>query len=176
MARLYQPPAFLEIECGGQIFGDIQARPAGELGRAPLPDGFPAFIPDGRITQHRPFDFFDFFDCFSKTGTSPALFRRELRDASCCASSTNNGVASVRRDISRSRFPDKQIPEYQWRMLTGRLPPSLSNPGCPFRLWQAGFQPGRSLPEPTCGKKFCPIPQLRARKSRTNPGKFQTAV
>jgi hypothetical protein len=37
-------------------------------------------------------------------------------------------------------------------MLTGRLPPSLSNPGCPFRLWQAGFQPGRSLPEPTCGK------------------------
>ena len=37
-------------------------------------------------------------------------------------------------------------------MLTGRLPPSLSNPGCPFRLWQAGFQQGRSLPEPTCGK------------------------
>jgi hypothetical protein len=35
-------------------------------------------------------------------------FRRELRDASCCASSTNNGVASVRRDISRSRFPDNR--------------------------------------------------------------------
>jgi hypothetical protein len=31
-------------------------------------------------------------------------FRHELRDASCCASSTNDGVASVRRDISRSRF------------------------------------------------------------------------
>jgi NAD(P)-dependent dehydrogenase (short-subunit alcohol dehydrogenase family) len=33
-------------------------------------------------------------------------FRRELRDASCGASSTNNPVASVRRDISRSRFPE----------------------------------------------------------------------
>jgi hypothetical protein len=36
-------------------------------------------------------------------------------------------------------------------MLTGRLPPSLSNPGCPFRLWQAGFQPGVDiqLPRPS---------------------------
>ena len=38
----------IEIECGGQIFGDIQAQPAGELGRAPLPGGFPAFVPDDR--------------------------------------------------------------------------------------------------------------------------------
>lgn len=38
----------IEIECGGQIFGDIQAQPAGELGRAPLPGGFAAFIPDDR--------------------------------------------------------------------------------------------------------------------------------
>ena len=35
-------------------------------------------------------------------------FRRELRGSSCCASSTNNPVASVRRDISRSRFPDNR--------------------------------------------------------------------
>ena len=27
----------IEIECGGQIFGDIQAEPAGELGKAHLP-------------------------------------------------------------------------------------------------------------------------------------------
>src|SRR6202040_2197065 len=39
---------------------------------------------------------------------SEVCARVELRDASCCASSTNNGVASVRRDISRSRFPDNR--------------------------------------------------------------------
>src|ERR1700751_5711174 len=38
----------IEIECGGQIFGDIQAQPAGELGKARLPGGFPAFVPDDR--------------------------------------------------------------------------------------------------------------------------------
>ena len=43
----------IEIECGGQIFGDIQAQPAGELGRAPpLPGGFAAFIPDDRSGIH----------------------------------------------------------------------------------------------------------------------------
>jgi cytoskeletal protein CcmA (bactofilin family) len=38
----------IEIECGGQIFGDIQTQPADELGKAPLPGGFPAFVPDDR--------------------------------------------------------------------------------------------------------------------------------
>src|SRR5947207_3062565 len=42
----------IEIECGGQIFGDIQAQPAGELGKAPLPDGFPAFVPDDQPGIH----------------------------------------------------------------------------------------------------------------------------
>src|SRR5260221_8343494 len=42
----------IEIECGGQIFGDIQAQPAGELGKAPLPGGFPAFAPDDRSDIH----------------------------------------------------------------------------------------------------------------------------
>src|SRR5246127_2778830 len=42
----------IEIECGGQIFGDIQAQPAGELGRAPSPDGFPAFVPNDRSGIH----------------------------------------------------------------------------------------------------------------------------
>jgi len=42
----------IEIECGGQIFGDIQAQPAGELGKAPLPGGFPAFAPDDRSGIH----------------------------------------------------------------------------------------------------------------------------
>jgi cytoskeletal protein CcmA (bactofilin family) len=42
----------IEIECGGQIFGDIQAQPASELGRAPLPGGFAAFIPDDRSGIH----------------------------------------------------------------------------------------------------------------------------
>ena len=42
----------IEIECGGQIFGDIQAQPAGELGKAPLPGGFAAFIPDDRSGIH----------------------------------------------------------------------------------------------------------------------------
>ncbi len=41
-----------QIECGGQIFGDIQAQPAGQLGKAPLPDGFPAFVPDDRPGIH----------------------------------------------------------------------------------------------------------------------------
>ena len=38
----------IEIECGGRIFGDIQAQPADELGKAPLLGGFPAFVPDDR--------------------------------------------------------------------------------------------------------------------------------
>ena len=38
----------IQIECGGQIFGDIQTQPADELGKAPLPGGFPAFVPDDR--------------------------------------------------------------------------------------------------------------------------------
>lgn len=42
----------IEIECGGQIFGDIQTQSAGELGRAPLPGGFPAFVPDDRSGIH----------------------------------------------------------------------------------------------------------------------------
>lgn len=56
----------IEIECGGQIFGDIQAQPAGKsakvaasadpasLGapRASTPGGFPAFVPDGRSGIH----------------------------------------------------------------------------------------------------------------------------
>jgi hypothetical protein len=42
----------IEIECGGQIFGDIQAQPAGELGKPPLPGGFPAFVPDDRSGIH----------------------------------------------------------------------------------------------------------------------------
>jgi len=41
----------IEIECG-QIFGDIQAQPAGELGKAPLPGWFPAFVPDDRSGIH----------------------------------------------------------------------------------------------------------------------------
>ena len=42
----------IEIEYGGQIFGDIQAQPAGELGRAPLRGGFAAFIRDDRSGIH----------------------------------------------------------------------------------------------------------------------------
>src|ERR1700722_5154320 len=42
----------IEIECGGQIFGDIQAQPAGELGGAPLRGGFAAFIRDDRSGIH----------------------------------------------------------------------------------------------------------------------------
>jgi len=42
----------IEIECGGQIFGDIQAQPAGQFGKAPLPDGFPVFVPDDRPGIH----------------------------------------------------------------------------------------------------------------------------
>ena len=42
----------IEIECGGQIFGDIHAQLAGQLGRAPLPGGFAAFIPDDRSGIH----------------------------------------------------------------------------------------------------------------------------
>jgi cytoskeletal protein CcmA (bactofilin family) len=38
----------IEIERGGQIFGDIQAQPAGELGKA----HFPAFVPDDRPGIH----------------------------------------------------------------------------------------------------------------------------
>ena len=38
----------IEIECGG----DIQAQPAGELGKAPLSGGFPAFAPDDRSGIH----------------------------------------------------------------------------------------------------------------------------
>jgi cytoskeletal protein CcmA (bactofilin family) len=33
----------IEIECGGQIFGDIQAQPAGELGKGSLAGRVPSF-------------------------------------------------------------------------------------------------------------------------------------
>src|ERR1700726_3346913 len=36
------PYGQIGIECGGQIFGDIQTQPADELGKAPLP-GVPSF-------------------------------------------------------------------------------------------------------------------------------------
>src|SRR6201984_698802 len=42
----------IEIECGGQIFANIQAQPIGELGKAPSPGGFPAFVPDDRSDIH----------------------------------------------------------------------------------------------------------------------------
>src|SRR5260370_33178940 len=33
----------IEIECDRQMLGDKQSQPAGEVGKAPLPGGFPAF-------------------------------------------------------------------------------------------------------------------------------------
>src|ERR1700692_3705058 len=42
----------IQIECGGQIFRDIQTPPADQLGKALLPGGFPAFVPDDRSGIH----------------------------------------------------------------------------------------------------------------------------
>jgi cytoskeletal protein CcmA (bactofilin family) len=42
----------IEMECGGQIFGDIQAQPTGELAKAHLPEEFRAFVPDDRPGIH----------------------------------------------------------------------------------------------------------------------------
>jgi cytoskeletal protein CcmA (bactofilin family) len=42
----------IEIECGGQIFGDIQAQPAGELGKPSLPGGFSASASSDRSGIH----------------------------------------------------------------------------------------------------------------------------
>jgi hypothetical protein len=49
----------IEIECGGQIFGDIQARPAGELRNAaavadPSLPAHRASMPDGLATSAFP--------------------------------------------------------------------------------------------------------------------------
>jgi len=78
----------------------------------------------------------------------------EFRDASCCASSSNACFPSVRRGISRSAFPGKDVRGYQRWMATGsRARSRHRNLSCAFRFWPPDFQQGRSLPKPTCGKQ-----------------------